>query len=217
MASRAHSGSISRQQQRLLAEAGLAAALALVLAALWLGREPLRSAAARPVVAPPIQGELVPPTLQRPLPARPPRPRLLIIGDGADLPDVEPFVPEVDGWVPPLAPPPPMAGDAEPEIIDFYAAETPPELVGGAAALMRLARWPAVALQAGVPGVVQLRFVVGPDGSLSQIEVLGERPAGLGFADAAIAALLQARFTPGFQRERPVSVRMVQTLSFELR
>jgi len=57
---------------------------------------------------------------------------------------------------------------------------------------------------------------VGPDGTPRDFVVKGERPPGLGFGDAAIAALQQVRFKPGKQRDRFVPVRMSQPIKFQL-
>ena len=46
--------------------------------------------------------------------------------------------------------------------------------------------------------------------------LLQERPAGLGFGDAGIKAIKAMNFSPGYQRDKPVKVRMQQVIRFRL-
>ncbi len=98
--------------------------------------------------------------------------------------------------------------------VDFLQVDKPPVMIGGPAALYALIVYPAQAEQAGVEGVAQILFTVGSDGKSRGFEVRGVKPKGLGFAEAAIAALQQVDFKPGELDEKPVAVRMAQTVQF---
>ncbi len=110
-------------------------------------------------------------------------------------------------------PPPPIP--AEP--FEFHSVEKPPSYIGGIAALHEVVKYPEMARVAGVDGVAQIAFTVDVNGIPRDFEIKGERPKGLGFAEAAIDALRQMRFRPGYQRDRAVPVRMLQTVSFTSR
>jgi len=75
----------------------------------------------------------------------------------------------------------------------------------------------AEAMRAKVQGVVTLRAVVLPDGSVGRVEVLRSLDAVFGLDQEAIKAARQWRFAPGMRQGEPVSVRVVLELSFTLR
>ncbi|MCB2212907.1 energy transducer TonB [bacterium] len=106
----------------------------------------------------------------------------------------------------------------EDDPVDFFAVEKRPEMIGGVAALYRYMMdnklYPDFARRNGQNGKVLIQFTVGEDGKPYDFEVLGERPLGFGFADAAIEAISAMRFTPGMQRDRAVKVRMQQPIEF---
>ena len=60
-------------------------------------------------------------------------------------------------------------------------------------------------------------FVCSKDGYPTKIEVASEVPEGLGFGEAAVSALKLVRFSPGYQNDKPVAVRMSQTIGFVLK
>jgi protein TonB len=71
--------------------------------------------------------------------------------------------------------------------------------------------YPAGAETSRIEGYVDFAFTINQDGSVSQPKVLAEIPQGVGFADAASAALLKWRFSPtitdGEAVETPASFR----------
>lgn len=75
----------------------------------------------------------------------------------------------------------------------------------------------AEAMRAKVQGVVQLRCVVLPDGSVGRVEVLKSLDSVFGLDQEAIKAARQWRFAPGMRQGEPVAVRVVLELSFTLR
>jgi len=74
-------------------------------------------------------------------------------------------------------------------------------------------RFPQRAARAQRSGQVQLEVLVDADGTVAQVEVVGE-PEGWGFGLAAREAFAQARFTPPTASGRPVRVRWRKTLLF---
>lgn len=108
----------------------------------------------------------------------------------------------------PPAPPPPT----EPEI--FTIVEQPPVLIGGLAEVQRRVRYPEIARQAGISGVVHVQFVIDEEGRVTDPVCL--RDPGGGTCEAAIAAVRDARFEPGRQRGRVVRVRYAMPIRFQL-
>lgn len=120
-------------------------------------------------------------------------------------------------WQAEAPPPPPSVED---EIVDFFAVEVTPKLVGGEQALQKYLvdhnLYPEMALRAQIQGVAIIRFIVETDGTPSNLEIFQERPAGLGFGEAGVKAMTAMRFTPGMQRDRKVRVPMQQVIRFQL-
>lgn len=112
----------------------------------------------------------------------------------------------------PPPPPPPDDHDDEPEVFQFV--EDMPELVGGMEAIYRNLRYPEIARQAGIEGRVVVQFVIDEQGRVLNPRVV--RGVGGGLDEAAVAAVSQARFTPGRQRGRPVRVQYTLTIHFQL-
>ena len=98
--------------------------------------------------------------------------------------------------------------------VDFFSVEQPPVMIGGTSALYKKVKYPEMAEKASVEGVAQIVFTISKTGIPRDFEVRGEKPKGLGFAEAAIDALRQMRFQPGYQRDKAVPVRMSQTVRF---
>lgn len=119
------------------------------------------------------------------------------------------------GYKPP--PPPPMAKFEEPEPIDIYVVSEKPEIIGGMDMIGKNLVYPPMAKKAGVDGKVTLRFIVIKDGIPTNITIIMEKPREMGFGEAAIAALMRVRFKPAMQADKPVPVKMVIPIYFELK
>ena len=101
----------------------------------------------------------------------------------------------------------------------FVSAEEPAEYPGGDAALLKWIsdniNYPTIAQENGIQGRVSCRFVVEPDGSVSNVEVVrGVNP----YLDReAVRALSKLpKFKPGKQRGKPVRVRYSVPVNFKL-
>ncbi|MFC1544371.1 energy transducer TonB, partial [Gemmatimonadota bacterium] len=75
--------------------------------------------------------------------------------------------------------------------------------------------YPAEHRQAGVEGRVVLQIVVDETGRVTEAEVILSTPTAA-FGEAAVASILQWRFTPARVGGKPVKVRMGQTMDFTL-
>jgi len=110
-------------------------------------------------------------------------------------------------------PPPPPPSDEEEE--DFFVVvETMPQLQGGLADLQRKVRYPEMARRAGIEGRVTVQFIVNEQGLVENPRVI--RGIGGGCDEAALAAVKQAKFSPGMQRGRPVRVQYSLPIVFRL-
>lgn len=76
-------------------------------------------------------------------------------------------------------------------------------------------QFPACAEERGLSGVVDFAFTVEPDGSVGDIKLLQEVPAGFGFADAAKAVLPQWQYQPRLVDGKPVAYAV--TFRFSMR
>ncbi len=199
----------------VFSEMGLAIALLFFCVTFIISKQFQVNVTASEYVPDEIEVEQIEQTVQQKQAPKPARPSFTVASEDEDIPEDEEFVfDEDDNWDTPPPPPPPMNTDEE--VVDFFAIEQKPELVGGAQALYRLVKYPELAQKAGVEGLAQIGFVVGADGIPRDFTIIGERPKSLGFGDAAIAALQQMTFKPGRQRDRFVAVSMQQTVRFQL-
>jgi len=76
-------------------------------------------------------------------------------------------------------------------------------------------QYPYRARQRGIEGSVQVRFLVGIDGTTSQISILQSDPTGV-FDQAAIDAVSGWRFEPGQLAGEPVAAWVVAPMIFDL-
>lgn len=101
----------------------------------------------------------------------------------------------------------------------FVAVEKMPEFAGGQAALLRYLqkhlRYPGSALAAGVGGRVFMSFVVGADGSISEVTIL--KGLGYGLDEEAQRVVRQMpAWVPGYQSKHPVPVRFTLPITFSI-
>ena len=76
-------------------------------------------------------------------------------------------------------------------------------------------QYPRVSQEDGDEGIVTLRFIVQPDGSVSDIRIA--RSSGYQRLDtAAVRSLRQAKFQPATCHGKPIAVRIHQSFIFEL-
>ena len=97
----------------------------------------------------------------------------------------------------------------------FDVVDTAPTLIGGLEGLQARVHYPEEARRADIEGQVVVQFIVGTQGQIENAEVV-RSPSPL-LSDAALAAVLGSRFTPGKQDGRAVRVRFAIPITFRLR
>jgi len=218
-------GADLRQYYRLFIMLGLALTLALLIVLFripWRPKTEVVLAASEQEV---VQLEEIVQTRQGLPPPPPPRPTVPIAVPDETILDEEPVsfdvsldINEAITELPPPPPPPEPQKEAqqpaEEEQEIFVVVEEMPEIIGGIERLYELLEYPELARKAGLEGLVVVQFVVEPDGSISNIQVI--RSAGRLLDEAAVKAVQQLRFKPGRQRGRPVRVRFSLPIRFKL-
>jgi protein TonB len=171
-----------------------------------------------------ITEEIIPITEQKPPPPPPPPPRqvtiLQVVEDDVEVEqnididvDVDQTT-EIEIYIPPVR--------QEEEVSEqeiFTVVESMPEFPGGPQAMMefiaRNMRYPPMARESGIQGRVFVNFVVEPNGSVSNVNVL--RGIGGGCDEEAIRVVeSMPRWTPGRQRGKAVRVSFNLPVRFTL-
>lgn len=148
--------------------------------------------------------------IQRP----PPTPAVSIETENDDVPDdvtigtTDLDFDQAPADLPP--PPPPGSTDApkEEEILEFWKVEEKPALKKNVKP-----KYPEIARKAGHEGKVFVKFMVGRNGRVQQVQVLRGQEI---FHQAAIDAVMQFVFSPAMQNDKPVNVWMTQAITFKL-
>ena len=153
----------------------------------------------------------IPETQQIKRPPPPPRPAVPIETESDDVPDdvtIESTDLDFDDAMVDMPPPPPPVSQEEEEIFEFFMVEQKPILIHRVNP-----KYPEIARKAGLTGKVFLKFLVDKNGRVSNVSVYSGQEI---FRQAAIDAVLQFRFEPAQQNDKPVSVWMTQMMSFRL-
>ncbi len=164
-----------------------------------------------------IEVEDIPPTEQLKRPPAPARPALPIPSESEDIPEDE-TINETDinfAEVPP--PPPPPEQNLADESYTFIPYDEPPQMIGGMAALLKKLEYPELARKAGIEGMVIIGVLVDEKGNSVKTQVLKSDGSKLGFEEAAQKALMQMKWKPAFQRDKPVKVWISIPVRFRLK
>ena len=110
--------------------------------------------------------------------------------------------------------------EVEPEKKQIYShVETPPRFPGGETELMKWLheniQYPITAMEQGIQGRTVVRFVVGPDGSVSDVEVVKSLNPALD-KEAIRAVSEMPKWVPGHQKGKPVYVYYTLPILFKL-
>ena len=103
----------------------------------------------------------------------------------------------------------------------FVTAEQMPTFQGGDISKFRLwvmerIKYPPIALENGIQGIVVVKFVVEKDGRLSNFQVLQSPDKSL--SEAAIQVLQKSpKWKPGKQRKKPIRVTYTLPISFQIK
>ncbi len=166
----------------------------------------------KPYVPPPVEVINIPATIQPPEVVKPLRPTMVVESETEDI-DIameEIFV-AMDEYDFLLEAPAPLD-----PIVPFWVAEVKPIPVGGWGVLNQNVVYPPIAIEARQEGKVIVEVLIGLDGIAKDPKFLVSLP-GTGFDEAALAAILETRFEPAYQRDKPVLVRMAIPVDFKLR
>jgi protein TonB len=151
--------------------------------------------------------------IQRPPP--PPRPAVPVETESEDVPDdvtIASTELDFDQALINLSPPPFVREDIpaaeEEETVPFWRVERPPKPVKRV-----MPEYPEVAQDAGIEGVVFVRFTVGTDGRVKDAQVLRGPEI---FRESALNAVFRFVFKPALQNDKPVAVRMTMPIRFRL-
>ncbi len=205
-----------RFQYRRVLEASLALSLAFLIIVFIASKKFESKAVAKAVDIPTIQVEDIPITRTVKRVEIPRKPTIPV-----EAPEISPEdnidIPDIDIFDPTIKPPPPPPSIEE-EAVPFYKVERPPQLIGGETAIQEYIiknnLYPKIAADAQISGVVMIGFICNKDGIPTDVVVLQEKPPGLGFGEAGVKVMKAMRFTPGYQRDKPVAVRMQQPIRF---
>ena len=97
----------------------------------------------------------------------------------------------------------------------YLTAEKMPAIKGGMAAVGKKIRYPKIAREMGIQGVVYVGFVVTSEGKISDPKVL--RSLAKPLDQEAIRLITEdVKFTPGYHQGNAVPVRMVLPVRFRL-
>jgi len=167
-----------------------------------------------------VQMEEILQTQQLEKPPPPPRPPIPVeVPDDTiledDVLDLDATL-DLDAEMTDLPPPPPPANEKiipEPEI--FVVVEEMPQIIGGLQKVYEYLKYPPIARQAGLEGLVVVQLVVNEEGLPESPQII--RSAGEVLDRAATEAVMLLRFVPGRQRGRPVKVRLALPIRFQFR
>ncbi|MFQ5707950.1 MAG: TonB family protein [bacterium] len=192
----------------------LASTIALMIVLFQLAREFGIEAAEVGNVDIKIEVADIPPTEQFHRPPPPPRPSVPLPTEDESVPDDLTIAStNIDlSELPP--PPPPLEGDDDLPI--FVAYDEPPGIVGGVRELQKYLKYPKLAANAGIEGVVFVNVLVGVNGKAEDFQIIKAKPANVGFEDSAVNALKKVRWKAAKQRDRKIRCWLSVPVKFQL-
>ncbi|MEN3038397.1 MAG: energy transducer TonB [Candidatus Kryptonium sp.] len=168
-----------------------------------------------------IKPEEIPQTRQENRPPPPPRPPIPIEAPSDEaLEDINIDISSELDITKEVAPPPPNEDLRKEEDIPlkeqfFMVVEEMPEIIGGLESIQRNVVYPEIAIEPGVEGTVYVMAFVDENGNVVRADVV--KGIGAGCDEAAVAAVMKAKFKPGKQRGKPVKVRVMIPIRFKLK
>ncbi len=206
-----------RYHYRKALELGMVGALLIVTSSFYIFRGEYEYKLKVDIPEIKIEVEDIPPTEQIRRPAPPARPAVPIPTEEEDVPEDETIEETTElnlAELPP--PPPPPEDDLSDESYQFVPYDEPPVMIGGMEALLRLLEYPELARKAGIEGTVVIGVLVDEKGNTVKTQVLKSDATKLGFEEAAIKALMQMKWKPAKQRDKPVKVWISVPVRFKL-
>lgn len=108
------------------------------------------------------------------------------------------------------------------EVFEFHEVSEMAAFKGGESEMYKFIgenlAYPPMAFENDIEGKVMIQFVVMPDGSLKDIQILGSKKLGWGCEEAAIAVVkkMSGMWSPAKQRDKKVPVRFRLPIKFEI-
>lgn len=162
---------------------------------------------------PPIQTiELPPLTDPFEKPPQPARPAIPISGNDEEIAEDLPFAETNLANYQPLKDLPPLVPIVDRIFIKYDKKPTP---IGGYAALVRNVMYPEIAREAGIQGKVCVEVIITKTGEVRDPRITEGIP-NTGLNEAAIAAIMKTKWNPAYQRDKPVSVKILIPIDFRL-
>jgi periplasmic protein TonB len=165
--------------------------------------------------------EIIPITKETPPPPPPPPPvivELNIVEDDKEIEDEVVINSEADEKT--IVEFVPQEEEVIKEVEIFTIVEDMPEFPGGEAELFKYLgksiKYPQMAKEAGIQGVVYVTFIIGPDGTVSNVEVLRGIKGGCD-EEAVRVVKSMPKWKPGKQRGKPVTVQYNLPIRFVLK
>lgn len=124
---------------------------------------------------------------------------------------------DLDEMIEDLSPPLLPDLEAEPEAEEgevFMVVEEMPSMIGGREKLYEYVKYPTMAREANLEGMVVVGIVIDQDGLPTDLQILKSVHPILD--EAAMEAISKVTFTPGKQRGKPVRVKMAIPIRFKL-
>ncbi len=115
----------------------------------------------------------------------------------------------------PVAPPPPPPVETRPRDGYFPIYEEEPKPIGGLKALQQKVKYPELAKELGLQGMVVIRAFINKHGDVEDCSIVKGIPNS-GLNEAAIAAVKATKFKPAMQRDLPVGVYFSIPIIFKL-
>ncbi len=200
-------------QYRRVLELSFVAALTLVVGLTQMGRAFSLTSKSIEKVDIIIEVADIPPTKQLHRPPPPPRPSVPVPSESENIPeDLTIASTELD-----LSdlPPPPAPPEDDGSII-FVAYDEPPKIKGGMKELAKHLKYPRLAQNAGVEGIVFVKVLVSADGKTERTEIIKVKPANMGFEKSAMDAIKKVQWEPAKQRDRNIRVWVSIPVQFKL-
>lgn len=109
--------------------------------------------------------------------------------------------------------------DSTNRVYEFFEISEQPRFPGGADAMRNFIsshlNYPIEAQDNGIEGRVAIQFVVDTDGSIVNINILRDPGGGLGEEGARVVRLMP-KWSPAYQKDVPVKIKMVIPFNFKL-
>ncbi len=150
-------------------------------------------------------------------PDKPAPPKPMVTIEVPDITPVEDFIefPEFEFNTEYFPLPSKSKKKPEDNVLESNAVEFMPELIGGQEELYSKIIYPEIARKAGIQGRVTVSFIVNQQGEVKNLEII--RGIGGGCDQEVLRVMKEMRFSPGVQNGRLVSVKMVQSVNFQLK